>query len=164
MRREELQKILEKAQMLWPSKSDYRVCVDTNDYDGGDSLDVSISMKADEVSLPSIMELADFVGKKPEETFLNANEDNLEIHWDLDDDEGEWKPEEHYYGTLGEDMERTVRTPDDNLAIEAEHLICRAFRKAQDEEVKGLAALAMVKLREYLAQLQGNVIVVCDKQ
>lgn len=57
-----------------------------------------------------------------------------------------------------------IKMPDENLAIEAEHLICRAFRKAQDEEVKGLDALAMVKLREYLAQLQGNVIVVCDKQ
>ena len=57
-----------------------------------------------------------------------------------------------------------MKMSDENLAIEAEHLICRAFRKAQDEEVKGLAALAMVKLREYLAQLQGNVIVVCDKQ
>ena len=56
-----------------------------------------------------------------------------------------------------------MKMPDENLAIEAEHLICRAFRKAQDEEVKGLAALAMVKLREYLALLQGNVIVVCDK-
>ena len=57
-----------------------------------------------------------------------------------------------------------MKMSDENLAIEAEHLICRAFRKAQDEEVKGLDALAMVKLREYLAQLQGNVIVVCDKQ
>lgn len=57
-----------------------------------------------------------------------------------------------------------LKMPDENLAIEAEHLICRAFRKAQDEEVKGLAALAMVKLREYLVQLQWNVIVVCDKQ
>ena len=69
-----------------------------------------------------------------------------------------------YDGDAGEDMERAIRTPDGNLAIEAEHLICRTFRKAQDEEVKGLAALAMVKLREYLAQLQGNVKVVCGKQ
>ena len=52
-----------------------------------------------------------------EETFLGDNEDNLEIHWDFDyeEGEGEWKPEEHYYGTLGEDMERTVRTDDGNM-------------------------------------------------
>lgn len=52
--------------------------------------------------------------------------------------------------------------PDYSLVKDAEYLICSAFRKAEDQEVKALAGEAMVKLRELLAQSQGNVFVVTD--
>ena len=52
--------------------------------------------------------------------------------------------------------------PDYSLVEDAEYLICRAFRKAEDQEVKALAGEAMVKLREFLSQQQGNVFVVTD--
>ena len=48
---------------------------------------------------------------------------------------------------------------DYELPVKAEHLICMAFRKAQDKEVKGLCGEAMVALRIFLSQVQGNVIV-----
>ena len=48
---------------------------------------------------------------------------------------------------------------DYELPIKADHLICKAFRKAQDKEVKGLCGEAMVALRIFLSQVQGNVIV-----
>ena len=47
---------------------------------------------------------------------------------------------------------------DYELPVKAEHLICMAFRKAQDKEVKGLCGEAMVALRIFLSQVQGNVV------
>lgn len=115
MSKEEMTRIMAKAKELWPEEKDFRIKMDTNDYDGGDFLDVAVDMKLDFVMLADIIELAKFVGKDPSDVHISTTEveefksiygvpDVMTITFYFDYDETKkWKSEEHYYGVMFND-------------------------------------------------------------
>lgn len=112
MTKEDLCNIVKKAQELWPEEKDFRIKFDTNDYDGGDSLDVAIDMRLDMVTLADIIEFAKFVGKEPSEVEISTTEvyefksifgvpDVMTITFCFDYDKpSKWNVHGHYYGVM----------------------------------------------------------------
>ena len=112
MSREDLCIIMKKAQELWPEEKDFRIKLDTNDYDGGDSLDVAIDMRLDMVTLADIIEFAKFVGKEPSEVEISTTEveefkniygvpNVMTMTFCFDYDKpSKWNVHEHYYGVM----------------------------------------------------------------
>jgi len=74
MSKEDLYNIMKKAQELWPKEKNFCIKMDTNDYDGGNSLDVAIDMRMDMVTLADIIEFAKFVGKGPSDVEISTTE------------------------------------------------------------------------------------------